>query len=101
LVEGYNAGASVRQLVDRFELHRTTVLAHLERAGVARRPHTRKLTDVQIAAAAELYDAGWSLARLGTRFDVDSQTVRRTLRSQGVQMRPRRGWSPTPAEDGQ
>jgi hypothetical protein len=44
LVAAYQAGKTVRELASQFDLHRTTVLAHLERQGVSRRASRRKLT---------------------------------------------------------
>lgn len=52
LAAAYQAGATVPELVKRFQVHRTTVLAHLERQGVPRRPNHGKLTDEQVAEAA-------------------------------------------------
>ena len=37
LVDHYQAGATITQLVERFRISRTTVLAHLDRQGVQRR----------------------------------------------------------------
>jgi lambda repressor-like predicted transcriptional regulator len=91
LVAKYMTGASVRQLTRDFKIHRTTVLNHLEREGVPRRPNTRKLTDEQVAEAAELYEQGWSMLRLGRHYEVDDETVRRTLKRSEVVLRPRRG----------
>jgi hypothetical protein len=51
------------------------VLAHLERQGIPRRPQLTKLSDEQIAEAAELYQAGWSLIGLGKHFSADDETV--------------------------
>jgi len=45
LVGEYVAGSSVRELVKQWGVHRTTVISHLERAGVERRPNMRKMTD--------------------------------------------------------
>ncbi len=47
-------GDSVRQLATRFRVHRSTVVNHLERADVARRPDVAKLWPTDIAEAAEL-----------------------------------------------
>ena len=44
LVEAYRQGAGTTQLGRDYSIHRTTVWAHLERAGIARRPAARKLT---------------------------------------------------------
>ena len=93
LVVDYRAGATVLQLANQYQVHRTTVSAHLERHGVARRANRRKLTDEQIAEGATLYAAGWSTAKVGKRFDVSAETALQTLRKAGVPIRARNGWT--------
>jgi len=92
LVDAYIVGASVRDLVDRFGVNRTTVLEQLSRHGVPTRRFVRKLTDEQVAVAGSLYVKGSSLARLAEVYEVDPNTVRRELVQAGVTIRPRRGW---------
>lgn len=89
-MEAYQAGASQRELAKRYGIHRTTVTAHLERAGVAVRP-TDKLTQDDIAKAAELYTQGWSLARIGDVLGVHPHSVRNRLLAMGVRMRDTHG----------
>jgi transposase len=93
VIAAYVAGASIRELAAQFKINRATVLDHLRRHEVPRRPQLRKLSDKQIAEAAELYRDGWSLLRLGKHYGVDDETVRRALRRVGVLMRPRKGSS--------
>jgi transposase len=93
LVAAYVAGASVHQLTKQFQVHRSTVVAHLERHGIPRRASTRKLSDDDVPQAAKLYEQGWSLVRLGEHYSVDDETVRRALQRLGVKLRPRRGWT--------
>jgi hypothetical protein len=93
LVADYRDGATVPQLADRFQVHRTTVSAHLQRHGVPRRANRRKLTDKQIAEAAKLYVAGWSTAKVGKQFNVSAETALQTLRKAGVPIRARNGWT--------
>jgi transposase-like protein len=85
----------VRQLAERFTVHRTTVLTHLELAGVPRRGHTSNLTKGQVTEAAKCYAAGASLAAIGRELGVDAATVNKELRRAGVQIRPRRSWPPS------
>jgi IS30 family transposase len=92
LVDAYRSGKTVAQLVEALDVSRTTVLGHLERAGVARRPDIRKLTDADVANAASYYRNGESLAIVGKRFGVDTKTVARELRRANVNIRPRPGW---------
>jgi lambda repressor-like predicted transcriptional regulator len=94
LAAAYRAGATVPELAKRFRIHRTTVLAHLQRMGISRRANQRKLTDEQVAEAAGLYATGSSTAQLGERFDVSAETMRHTLWKAGVILRPRHGWIP-------
>jgi lambda repressor-like predicted transcriptional regulator len=82
----------VPDLVAQFGIHRTTVLAHLQRRGIGRRAQQRKLPDAQVEEASRLDQAGMSLAELGQRFDVNPATVNKELRRAGVPIRPRRGW---------
>jgi transposase-like protein len=94
LVATYRSGATVPQLVEEFGLHRTTVLAHLERRNVPRRPHVAKLTRDDIGLAADLYKRGQSLAAIGRAFGVNAETIRKGLLQAGVAIRARRGWPP-------
>jgi hypothetical protein len=91
LVASYEDGASVPELVENFGIHRTTVMAHLQRRGVPRRPNVRKLSDKHVAQAARLYASGLSTVKIGEQFDVDAETVRKALIREGVRLRPRRG----------
>jgi DNA-binding transcriptional ArsR family regulator len=85
LVRRYRSGTTVCELASLFKIHRTTVSAHLRRAGVKMR--RLGLTDSQVMEAAVLYVQGWSLARIGRKLAVDGETVRKALRAQGVPMR--------------
>lgn len=91
LVATYQAGATIDELAARFSVHRTTVMAHLDRSGVARRQ--RGLAPEQVEEAAQLYLGGWSLVRVGDHFQVDAETVRQSLMSVGCPIRPRPGWA--------
>lgn len=92
LALAYQRGATVRELVEQFGVHRTTVLDHLKRRGVARRTNIRKLTDQQVQEATRYYRAGDSLLTTGKRFGVDASTISREFKQAGVPLRPRRGW---------
>lgn len=93
LAQDYAIGSTVSQLADSYGVHRTTVLAHLERQGIDRRRAQRVLTDDDIAQAAALYSSGRSLKATGSHFGVDPETIRREFKKAGVLIRPRRGWS--------
>ena len=92
LIAAYLKGKSVAQLSRSWKIHRTTVMDHLERNDIPRRPHLRKMSDAQVEQAAERYRAGDSLAKLGIRYDVDPQTVSRDLKKIGVKIRPPGRW---------
>jgi len=87
----YGEGESVSELSRRYGVHRTTIGAHLERAGIARRRLVRKMTDDSVARAATRYGEGASLAVVAQEFDVHGRTLAREFRRAGVSIRPRRG----------
>ena len=91
LPESYAKGLSIKDLADRFEVHRTTITHHLDIQGVARRRNIRKLTDVQVARAARQYENGLSLATVAAEFSVHERTLTREFRLAGIPTRPRRG----------
>lgn len=82
LVADYQSGYTVPKLVARYQIHRTTVLSHLERRGVPRRAHRRKLNNAQVEEIRKLRELGLSLAELGRQFEVDPETIRRELGKQ-------------------
>jgi hypothetical protein len=63
LIKEYEQRASVKDLAQRFGIHRLTVTALLRRHGVELR--RAGLTPEQIRTAEGLYRQGWSLASLG------------------------------------
>jgi hypothetical protein len=91
LVTGYQAGATVPELARIFRVHRTTVLAHLERHGVPRRANRRKLTDAQVQEASQLYSSGLSLTAVGKQLAVDEATIRTEFHKAGIPTRPGKG----------
>jgi len=80
LIAAYADGNSVFRLAARFNIHRTTVLAHLGRNGVPRRRMGPKLSDADVDEAAILYRDGLSLELIGHRFLVAPDTVAWALR---------------------
>lgn len=92
LIAAYEEGNSLAQLVARFKVYNTTVLAHLERNGVPGRPKGSKRSDEDVVDAADLYRDELSLVAIGHRFRVDPGTVGKAVRRASVQIRPRRGW---------
>jgi chromosomal replication initiation ATPase DnaA len=89
LIAGYQSGATVYELGDRFGIERRTVSNILQRHGVTMR--RRGLSPDQVNDAIHLYSLGWSLARVGQHFDVDHTTVLNKLRERGVPTRDTHG----------
>jgi hypothetical protein len=89
LIAGYQAGATVYELGDRFGIERRTVSTVLRRHGVPMR--RRSLSIDQIDTAIHLYTLGWSLARVGEHLGVDPTTVLNCLRRRGVRTRDAHG----------
>jgi site-specific DNA recombinase len=85
LIADYEAGGRVSELAQVYGIHRTTVSAHVARAGKTR----RQLTEAQIEEAVRLYEEGWSLRAVGQRLDVSDKAIRRLLDERTVAIRPR------------
>jgi transposase len=85
LVAAYEAGAAVRELAGRFNLHRATVGRYLKARGIATRPPV--LSDEDVSRAAELYRTGWSLAKIANHYDVSAHSVNNYLVAAGVVLR--------------
>jgi len=85
LVANYLAGATAVALAGKHSVHRTTVLALLERHRVSRRG--RVLTPHHIERAVSSYASGRSCASIGKELQVNPETVRQTLLKAGVAMR--------------
>jgi len=85
LVAGYLAGATALTLAGKHSIHRTTVLALLERHQVSRRG--RVLAPDHIERAVSSYASGRSCASIGKELQVNPETVRQTLLKAGVAMR--------------
>lgn len=85
LVADYEAGGRVGELARVYGLHRTTVAAHVARAGKTR----GQLTEAQVDEAVRLYEQSWSLRTVGRHLDVAAKTIRRVLDRRAVVVRPR------------
>jgi hypothetical protein len=85
LVACYLAGATALALAGKHAIHRTTVLALLERHQVSRRG--RVLTPNHIELAVSSYASGHSCASIGKELKVNPETVRQALLKAGVAMR--------------
>jgi hypothetical protein len=89
LIAGYQAGATVYELGDRFSVERRTVSNILKRHDVPMR--RRGLSPEQVDDAIHLYNLGWSLARVGEHLGVDHTTVLTKLRERGIPTRDTHG----------
>jgi len=88
----YSQGRSIDSVASQYEVNRTTIITHLDRAGIERRRVARKMTDDSVAVAAKRNAEGAPLALIAKEFKVHARTVARELRQAGVSIRPRRGW---------
>ncbi len=73
LAHPYEEGASIDALARRYGIHRTTIIAHLDRQGVPRRRVARKMTDTLVALASERYAEGGSRSPLSHLSSVSTQ----------------------------
>jgi len=96
VVESHRSGASIDSLANRFGVHRTTILHHLDRRGVPRPRATRIMTDRTVRQAGVRYRKGESLKVVAAQFGVDAKTLAREFDRASIQARPRRGWPPRP-----
>jgi hypothetical protein len=75
LVAAYRAGGRVDALAARFDVHRTTVIAHLRRRHIKRRTTLTAWDHDMFSTAAALYASGQSLAAVAVRFGIDPSTA--------------------------
>lgn len=86
----------MRELADRYQVHRQTIGRQLANRGVRTRVPARRLDLDQCREAATLYETGLTLQELGERFRVNPETIRKALVRSGVIIRPK-GRIRTPA----
>jgi hypothetical protein len=77
LSEGYQEGSTLEELASQYDIHRLTVMAQLERSGIARRG--KGPTEEQASLAVELYQQGNSNSRIGSLLGFSGETIRRRL----------------------
>jgi transposase-like protein len=94
LIRRYRAGASIDGLARELDVHRSTLINHLDRAGVPRRRVPRKMTNESVARAAARYQEGVSLAVVSNEFGAHARALARELRRAGEPIRRRPGWAP-------
>lgn len=88
LVARYQNGSTIDVLAREFDLHRTTVMDHLDRRGVLRRT-PRKLTDEMVNLATRRYMRGDTIDNIAGHLHVSATTLARELRLAGTSIRPR------------
>ena len=88
LVAAREAGAEINDLAREHGIHRATVIAHLNRAGVEHRTWAgRHLSPEQVRAAGQLYASGANLIDVGQQFGVDRRYLRKVLPEAGFALR--------------
>jgi len=87
LLAGYTEGVPVRELAERFNIHRSTVREIARRAGhPSRAPeHSKQLR----AEAARLYVEGLTLSRVADQLEMGDEAVRSTVLNHGGTFRPK------------
>lgn len=94
IAEDYRAGMQMKELAAKYGLHRVTVRACLDRAGVEVR--RKGLTREQIDEAQRLYEESQrSLAVIANELGTTARTIHSRLRERGVAMRDTHGRSRT------
>jgi AraC-like DNA-binding protein len=91
LLAQHASGLTINEVAHIFNIHRTTVMSHLDDRNMARRPAVRKMTDERVAAAHR-YGEGLSLAAVAAEFKIHARTLAREFQLGGLRVRPRRGW---------
>jgi transposase-like protein len=86
LIRLYLAGATTIGLARQFGVHKNTVRAAVDAAGV-RRKKRRQFTASDTEQARLLYESGASMRSLGQRFGVSPERVKRHLARAGVSLR--------------
>lgn len=77
LVDDYLAGSTVRELAQKYEIHRGTVSKHLTRRSVVRRLPGLDMEDA--AEAVKLHRGGSSMRAISRTLGVDRKVVRTSL----------------------
>jgi hypothetical protein len=79
MVAKYQAGSTIKDLVVDMGIHRTTIMDHLEKRGIPRRGHKRKLNDEIALEAKNLRDLGFSYYELARKYNVSADTIKREI----------------------
>lgn len=85
----YSDGNSIDSLARQYEVNRTTIITHLDQAGIERRRVARKMTDDSVATAATRYGRRFARRR--------SEGVRYSRQDSGPRVPPSGRVDPVPA----
>lgn len=88
LLDAYSAGEPVKELAERFGVHRGTVRALAQRAGLPARRGLQVPQHLRDEAVA-LYESGMSLLNAGRPLEIDDETVRAAVVAAGGTIRTR------------
>ena len=86
LLDAYASGMPVKQIAERFGVHRTTITQIAASAGVTMR--NQPLSPAVQEEASRLYDSGLSLAQVAERLKVAPSAVRTAVLATGRTIRP-------------
>ncbi len=87
VVDAYEAGATTRDVGERFGLAHSSVNKLLKQHGIAAR--RRSPTEDTVRRAVELYEAGQSAHTIAAQLGLGASTIARALSGAGVAIRAR------------
>ena len=88
LTAKYERGAATVALAYEYGINLTTVLSHIDRAGIVRK--RLKIDDQDLHEVVRRYRSGETIVPIARQFEVSPETVRRALLRGGVKPRGRR-----------
>ena len=97
LIDAYVSGMPVKQIAERFGVHRTTITKIVTGAGVKVR--SQPLASSTREKARNLYDSGRSLAQVAEQLGVSASAVRSAVLVAGGTLRPAGGSARNRARD--
>ncbi len=89
IIRAYQAGATTREVGERFGWAHSSINKLLRQHGITARRRSPNAAEMQ--GAVELYEAGLGTRTIGQLLGFGATTIGRALRQAGVQLRPRFG----------